>query len=86
MVIAECRSILRTTWSLPVMILTSATGCLSDLQKPPSDTEHHARPLKHKIGSYVRYLRNFDRPLGLPVIPGDVSDVGNVSSLKKTTA
>ena len=62
------------------------TAIKSDLRKPPSSTENQLQSLKRKIGRYAQYLRNFDRPLGLPlVISGDVfENRQHVISLKTT--
>ena len=52
----------------------------------PSAAEHQSWSLKRKIGRYARYLRNFNRPLGLHSHLRKFFYVGNVSSVKKTTA
>ena len=55
----------------------------------PSNAEQQSRSRyvnRRKSGRYTRYLQNFDGPLGCLVVTGNVFDVGNVSSLRKTMA
>ena len=54
------------TWLSPEIFLMLATFCLSDLQKLPSAMKHQSWSCRCKCRCYARYLRNFDRPLGLP--------------------
>ena len=52
--------------------------------QPRNNSRDRVDVNRRKRGRYTRYLRNFDGPLGYLVVAGNVFDVGNVSSFRKT--
>ena len=55
-------------------------------RQPRNNSRDCADVNRRKSRRYMRYLRNFDGPLGLSGCRGNFFDVGNVSSLQKTMA
>ena len=84
-------------WSSPAMLLTSVTCHLFKktrtqvrgnccCSQPTSISRNLIHVNRRKIGRYTRYLWNFNWPLWFPGHLRQFFYVGNVSSLRKTTA